>query len=72
VPVEPDAVAGGRCYLTAGNIIRRVVRILSDGRVQYEWRGGARTRWKPGILPLREFAAAVERSVPCDWTPESE
>jgi hypothetical protein len=72
MPAEPDPIAAGRCYLTDGTILRRVLRILPDGRVQYEWRGGARTRWKPGILPMREFAAAIDRSVPCDWTPETD
>jgi hypothetical protein len=45
--------------------------VLPDGRVQYEWRGGLRSRWKPGVVSKREFAAAVERLVPDDWTPET-
>ena len=67
MPVELATIAAGQCYRTDGNILRPVLRILSDGLVQYEWRGGARTRWKPGILPMREFAAAAQVLVPCDW-----
>jgi hypothetical protein len=52
-------------------MVRRVVRILPDGRVQYEWRGGNRLNWKPGILSSLEFTASTERLVPCNWTPES-
>ena len=72
MPIDKDAIKVGECYLTEGNMLRRALRILSDGRVQCEWRGGARTRWKPGILPTHEFAAAVERPVPCDWTSETD
>jgi hypothetical protein len=70
--MDKDTITVGECYLTDGNILRRALRILPDGRVQYEWRGGARTRWKPGILLTHEFAAAVQRPVPCDWTPEAD
>jgi hypothetical protein len=51
------------------------MRVLPDGRVQYEARGGAVARafnWRTDILDLRSFAFSVERPVPCDWTPESD
>ncbi len=70
--IPPESIEVGKCYLTAGNIVRRVVKVLPDQRIQYEWRGGYRTRWKAGILISREFALAVEREVHCDWTPEQE
>ncbi len=70
--IDPENVQVGQCYLTDSNIVRRAVRILPDGRVQYEWRGGLRSRWKPGIVSKREFAAAVERPVPDDWIPETD
>jgi len=70
VSIPPESIEIGQCYLTDGNIIRRVLRVLPDRRVQYEWRGGQRTRWRSGILSGREFALAVERPVPCDWIPE--
>ena len=57
----------GKCYLTDAASVRRVVAVHPDGRVQYEWRLGHRKTWKVGILSLREFAAAAEREVPCDW-----
>lgn len=72
MPLAPRSIQVGKCYLTDGNIVRRVVRILSDGRTQYEWRGGHRTKWKAGILSGREFAQGAEREVPCDWMPERE
>jgi hypothetical protein len=65
-----DGIEVGKCYLTDGNTVRRVVTIHPDGRVQYEWRAGYRKTWKVGILPRREFTVAVEREVACDWTPD--
>jgi hypothetical protein len=70
--IDPESLEIGKCYLTDSNIVRRAVRILPDGRVQYEWRGGVRSRWRPGIVSKREFAAAVERPVPDDWIPETD
>ncbi len=70
--IPPESIAVGRCYLTDGNIVRRVVRILPDRRIQYEWRGGHRMKWKSGILSSREFALAAEREISCDWTPEAD
>ncbi len=69
--IPPESIEISKCYLTGGNIVRRVVRILPDQRIQYEWRGGHRMKWKSGILSSREFALAAEREVPCDWTPEA-
>jgi hypothetical protein len=68
VSIEPEAIEVGRCSLTDHRTVRRVVRVLPDQRVQYEWRAGHRTNWKAGILSVREFALAAERRVPCDWT----
>ncbi len=70
--IDRESIQTGPCYLTGDAHVRRVVRIMSDGRIQYEWRGRHRRRWKSGILDQREFALAAERSVPCDWTPESD
>jgi hypothetical protein len=72
VSIEPDAIEVGHCYLTDQSTVRRVVRVLPDQRVQYEWRAGHRTHWKSGILSAREFALAAERRVPCDWTIKTE
>jgi hypothetical protein len=68
LPIESIKV--GKCYLTGDNTVRRVVMIHPDGRIQYEWRAGYRKKWKVGILSCREFAAAAEREVPCDWRPK--
>ncbi len=70
--ILPESIEVGKCYLTDGNTVRRVVTIHPDGRVQYEWRAGYRKKWKVGILSRREFAVAAEREVPCDWTRDTD
>jgi hypothetical protein len=73
VSVPPESIQVGQCYLSVTGQVRRVMRVLPDGRVQYEARGGAVARafnWRTDILDLRSFAFSVERPVPCDWTPE--
>jgi hypothetical protein len=70
--IPPEIILVGQCYLTNGPHVRRVVRIMPDGRIQYEWRGGKRLSWKSGIVDAREFALVAERLVPCDWTPETD
>ena len=75
MPIPPDGIQVGQCYLVdsqRGWRVHRVVALLPDGRVQYEWRGGHRSKWRASILTTREFAAVVERPIPCDWTPESD
>jgi hypothetical protein len=66
--IEPEAIEVGQCYLTDHNTIMRVLRVMRDQRVQYEWRGGLRMKWRSGILPAREFVASADRRVPFDWT----
>jgi hypothetical protein len=70
MPIAPESIQIGQCYLAKRNQVWRVVRIMPDGRIQYEWRGGIRVHWKSGILGQHEFTLAAERRVPCDWTPE--
>ncbi len=72
--VPPESIRAGQCYLTETGQIRRVLRVLPDGRVQYEYRGAAnpQIRWKDGIQDRRSFAFLVEREVPCDWSPEGD
>ncbi len=70
--VPPEGIEVGKCYLTDGGIVRRVVAILPDRRIQYEWRGRLRLSWKSGILVAREFAQQAEREVPCDWTADTD
>jgi hypothetical protein len=73
--IEPASIQAGHCYLTTNGQVRRVLRLLPDGRVQYEFRNGAVARalgWKAGVLDLRSFAFLAERVVPYDWTPEQD
>jgi hypothetical protein len=78
--VPPESIEAGKCYFVRpyrsgrSGGIRRVVRIFSDGRIQFEHRTSVArpTGWKPGVQDLHSFAAMVEREVPCNWTPESE
>ncbi len=73
VPVE--SIDPGKCYLMDTGQLRRVVRVMPNGQIQYEHRpprqGGAKS-WKPGMQSARSFADLVEREVPCNWTPETD
>lgn len=72
--VPPESIQVGECYLTHMGTVRRVTGLL-PGRVQFQQRPGHRTAWvgyRNHILDLRSFAFAVERPVPCDWTPETD
>ena len=71
--VPPESIEIGQCYLTDTGKVRRVVRILPNGRVQFEWRSGhiiPKVAWRTDVIDLRSFAVSVERPVRCDWTPE--
>jgi hypothetical protein len=73
--VPPESIEVGKCYLAGSQLgprVQRVVAILPNRRVQYEWRKRQGRKWKPGVLDLREFAFGVDREVPCDWTPDQE
>ena len=72
--IPPESIQVGQCYLAKGDKavrIRRVIRIMPDGRVQYEQRS-PKTLWQSGIQERRSFAAMLEREVPCDWAPEAD
>jgi hypothetical protein len=75
MPIPPESIHVGQCYLMRSGYVRRVVA-FRQGRVQYETRSQATKRvgwaWKMGIVDLNTFAAMVERPVPCDWTPETD
>ncbi len=70
--IHPESIEVGKCYLMDSGQVRRVLRIMPDGRFQYEHRMGhaAPKVWRPGTQGSHSFAAMVEREVPCDWTPE--
>ncbi len=71
--LPPKSIEAGKCYLVDGTRalhIRRVMRLMPDGRVQYESRTGRTAKtWKPGMLPLHDFASQAKHEVPCDWGP---
>jgi hypothetical protein len=72
----PESLEVGKCYLVRtgqpkhSQGIRRIVRIMPDGRVQFEQRVGLSRGfgWKAGVQDARSFALMVEREVPCDST----
>jgi hypothetical protein len=71
MPAPPESVEAGKCYLCeTGNDprVRRVIRVLPNGLVQYE----QMTRWQKRAQYKDVFAAMASREVPCDWTPEVE
>jgi hypothetical protein len=70
--VPPESIEVGACYLSNDGRVRKVMRFLTDGRVRYRYRGPFGGRWRHGALDLQSFVATVERSVPCNWTPEDE
>ena len=74
MPVPPESIEIGRCYLTETGQVRRVVRFMGDGRVQYEERSAhiLQKTWTVGMQCTRFFADLVEREVPSHWTPEED
>ena len=66
--IPPDSIKVGQCYLTDANTVRRVVRIMPNGQIQFEHRTGAGkgAGWKAGMLDPRSFASMVQREVACD------
>ncbi len=74
MPVPPESIQVGRCYLMKTGQVRRAVRLLPGGRMQFEQRPGhiVPKTWKTDVQDVRSFATTVEREVPCDWTGEDE
>ncbi len=83
VTTPPESIQVGKCYLATRlrgggttRVVRRIMRILPDGRIQFEQRRGPIEPGRPwprrGTLSLRDFAISAQREVPCDWTPERE
>ena len=77
--LPPETIEVGKCYLNhveRGPRVLRVLALLPDGRVQYEYQNRYGTRplnkWNAGILDRAAFARIAEREVPCDWTPETD
>ncbi len=73
VSIPPENLKVGKCCLLHTGHVRRVIRIMPDGRVQFEHRMGHTSKgWKTGIQEGRSFAVLIEREVPCDWNPETD
>ncbi len=73
--VPPESIEAGKCYLMETGHVRRVMRLMPDGRVQFESRMGHQRNpgaWRSGMQDGRSFALLAEREVPCDWTPETD
>ena len=72
--LPPESIEVGRCYLMESGQVRRVLRIMPDGRFQYEHRMGhaAARSWRTGMQSGHLFANLIEREVPCDWIPDTD
>ncbi len=82
--IPPESIEVGKCYLARGYHagregylrVRRVMKILPDGRVQFEQRRGPVAPGHPwpgrNTMKLGVFVNSIEREVPCDWTPETD
>ncbi len=70
--LPPESIEVGKCYLTNNHKVWRVLRVMPDGRVQYEQRpaNSVARSWQPGMLTVLTAEVLIEREVPCDWTPE--
>ena len=73
MPIPPEDVEAGKCYLSDTGYVRRVVRITPDGRVHFEIRtgGAVAKRRQLGVQDVRSFAYQAKREVPCDWAPDT-
>jgi hypothetical protein len=73
--VPRASIQAGLCYLTVNDQVARVVKLLPDGEVHYQFRDAAMAKafgWHSGKTTVSTFVLMVERPVPCDWTPEPE
>ena len=72
--VPRSNIQAGQCYLTVNRQVARVVKLLPDGGVHYQFRDAALVKafgWHSGNTTVETFALMVERPVPCDFTPET-
>ncbi len=71
--LPPVSIEVGKCYLTGSGRVWRIVQIMPDGRIVYEWRSpraGAK-KWYAGMINAVAAGALIQREVPCEWTPET-
>jgi hypothetical protein len=72
VSVPPESITPGKCFVTSGNQVRRVLGI-EDGKVTYEARGSKmiKGKWpRRSMVELTRFAADVVKEVPCHYDPD--
>ena len=70
--VPPESITVGKCYVTPGNQVRRVLSVEA-GKVAYEARGSKmiKGKWpRRSTVELGRFAADVAREVPCPYDPD--
>ncbi len=76
MPVPPDSIEVGKCYLTNTGRVWRIIRFMPDGRILYEHRAqhlyGQEQEQRPGMLTTLPAEVLIEREVPCDWTPDAD
>jgi hypothetical protein len=72
MPLEEIKI--GRCYLTDGGQVRRVLEFLPEGRIRYERRPAHRpdAPWQEAEQADATFAALAEEEVPCELGPPLE
>ena len=73
--VSRASIQADQCYLTVNGQVARVVQLLPDGRVHYQFRNSDLAKafgWHSGSTSIDTFVHMVERPVPCDWMPEQE
>ena len=70
MPIEPESIEIGHCYLSSKGFVRRVLQVLGDGKLLVEVRKGTSRQWHSDMVTARFFASSTERRVPCDWTPD--
>lgn len=70
--VPAETITVGKCFMTPGNQIRRVISVEA-AKVTYEARGAKmiKGKWpRRSTVELGRFAADVVREVPCHYDPD--
>ncbi len=68
MPVKPEDIEKGKCFVTAAGQVRRVTEDFGD-KVKFETRGKRNDHWdRPHHIPKDkvQFASEVEKEVRCD------
>ena len=70
--IRSESLEVGKCYLAVTGHVRRIMQLMPDGRVLFEFRPSRvqRNHWAAGIEAKAVFLSLVKQEVPCDWTAE--